>query len=325
MRSLISIIVLLSAVCLGATPAGFNFPAEDIKALGLKFEPVQVKIPGLKRSYRFLWLSDLHVMAQDVSEIEEKWQPAMIFRRDKRFNNPTSKLTPAAVWKKLPAVLNKSGADAVFFGGDICDTGSAANLSLLAEGFKKVTVPFIFLREDHDFSPWHLVKQDISEQKKISQLIDGHPDIAVIEFRDLMIIGIDRSVFNITPQVLERFKVLCAKGKPVILLMHVPIHTGDTPDNIKRDAWGGGKKMLKTTREFINFVLSKTSPVKAVFSGHTHISWQTRPGAVPFRHIFKPAFEGYIGTISVVPEETESGTASESAHTGKPVKVRNKF
>ena len=86
MRSLISIIVLLSAVFLGATPAGFNFPAEDIKALGLKFEPVQVKIPGLKRSYRFLWLSDLHVMAQDVSEIEEKWQPAMIYRRDRRFN-----------------------------------------------------------------------------------------------------------------------------------------------------------------------------------------------------------------------------------------------
>jgi 3',5'-cyclic AMP phosphodiesterase CpdA len=304
MKGLISIFILLSAVFAAAAPAGFNFRAEDIKALGLKFEPVQVKIPGLKRSYRFLWLSDLHVMAQDVSEIEAKWQPAMIFRRDKRFNNPTSKLTPAAVWKKLPAVLNKSGADALFFGGDICDTGSAANLSLLSEGFKKMTVPFIFLREDHDFYPWHLVKKDISEQKKISQLIDGHPNIAVIEFRDLMIIGIDRSVFNITPQVLERFKLLCAKGKPVILLMHVPIHAGDTPDFIKRDAWGGGKKMQKTTRKFVEFVMAEKSPVKAVFSGHVHKkSWHSKPGVIPHRRIFKPAFEGYIGTISIVPEE----------------------
>ena len=304
MRSLISIIVLLSAVFLGATPAGFNFPAEDIKALGLKFEPVQVKIPGLKRSYRFLWLSDLHVMAQDVSEIEEKWQPAMIYRRDRRFNNPASKLTPAAVWKKLPAVLNSSGADALFFGGDICDTGSVANLTLLAEGFKKMTIPFIFLRENHDFSPWHLVKKDISEQKKISQLIDGHPEIAVIEFRDLMVIGIDRSFYNITPQVLERFKVLCARGKPVILLMHVPFCTSDTPELARCSAWGGGKKMQKTTRKFVEFVMAEKSPVKAVFSGHVHKkSWHSKPGVIPHRRIFKPAFEGYIGTISIVPEE----------------------
>ena len=93
------LLFLLSAAgfILCAAPDGFVFSNDDIKTLGLRFEPVQVKIPGLKRSYRFMCLSDMHVMAQDVSEIEAKWQPAMIFRRDKRFNNPTSKLTPAAV------------------------------------------------------------------------------------------------------------------------------------------------------------------------------------------------------------------------------------
>ena len=174
------IFLLLHTVFAAAASGGFTFPEQEIKSLGLRFEPVQIKIPGLKKSYRFLWLSDLHVMAQDVSEIEEKWQPAMIFRRDQRFNNPVSKLPPAAIWQKLPAILNKSGADALFFGGDLCDTGSVANLTLLAEGFKKITIPFIFLRENHDFSPWHLVKKDFSEQKKISRSIDGHPDLADI-------------------------------------------------------------------------------------------------------------------------------------------------
>ena len=300
-----SLLFLLSAAgfILCAAPEGFVFSNDDIKTLGLRFEQAKVQIPGLKKTYRFLWLSDLHVMAQDVSEIEKKWQPAMIFRRDKRFNNPVSKLTPAQVWKKLPAVLNNSKADALFFGGDICDTGSVANLKVLAEGFSKFKVPFIYLREDHDFSPWHLVKKDKSEQIKISRSIDGHPDIASIEYDDLMVIGIDNSVYNITPAALKKFKALLAKGKPVILLIHVPLSTANTPALVaQKHVWGGKKKMQKTTREMLNLVTAKNSPVKAVFCGHLHGSgsFDYLTPALPQR-VFKAAFEGYIGTITVTP------------------------
>ena len=69
------LLFLLSAAgfILCAAPEGFCFSDNDIKTLGLRFDQANVKIPGLKKTYRFLWLSDLHVMAQDVSEIEKKW------------------------------------------------------------------------------------------------------------------------------------------------------------------------------------------------------------------------------------------------------------
>ena len=298
------LLFLLSAAgfILCAAPEGFCFSDNDIKTLGLRFDQANVKIPGLKKTYRFLWLSDLHVMAQDVSEIEKKWQPAMIFRRDKRFNNPVSKLPPAKVWKKLPAILNNSKADALFFGGDICDTGSVANLKLLAEGFKELKLPFIYLREDHDFSPWHLVKKDKSEQAKISRSIDGHPDVASIEYDDLMVIGIDNSVYNITPKALKKFKALLAGGKPVILLIHVPLCPPEASALAKSSVWGGRKKMLKTTREMWNLVIAPNSPVKAVFCGHLHGKGrQDDLTPVLPQRVFKAAFEGYIGTITVTP------------------------
>lgn len=302
MKKFFLFLLLLCAAFTGNAAEGFTFSEQDIKSLGLRFEPVSIRIPGLKKSYRFLWMSDLHVMAEDVSEIEKKWQPAMIFRRDRRFNNPLSKLSPAQVWKKLPAVLNDSGADALFFGGDICDTGSAANLKLLAEGFKQLKRPFIFLREDHDFSPWHLVKKDKSEQKKISNAIDGHPTVPVIEYDDLMIIGIDQSVFNITPEAVKKFKTLLAKGKPVLLLIHVPLCSNNTPELSSRHVWGGKKKMSKTVREFFDLVLAPESQVKAVFSGHLHGSgWQGRLTPELPQYVFKAAFEGFIGTITVTP------------------------
>ena len=294
--------LLLGAAFTGAASEKFTFSEQDIKSLGLRFEPVQLRIPGVKKTYRFLWMADLHVMAQDVSEIEKKWQPAMIFRRDRRFNNPVSKLAPAKVWKKLPAVLNNSGADALFFGGDICDTGSIANIKLLAEGFKELKKPFIYLREDHDFSPWHLVKKDKSEQVEISRSIDGHPAIPVLEYDDLMIIGIDQAVFGIKSETLDKFKTLLKKGKPVILLIHVPLCSANTPELAQRHAWGGKMKMTKTVREFRDLVIAPGSPVKAVFSGHLHGNgWQVKlaPG-LPL-YISKPAFEGFIGTITVTP------------------------
>ena len=154
-------------------PAWLQIKPEVKQELGLKYEPVEVRIPGLKKEYKFIWLSDLHVMAEDVSEIEDNWKAAMIHRRDKRFNNPQSDLPPAAIWKKLPAALNGSNADAVFFGGDICDTGSVANLTLLKSGFSQLTKPFIYLKEDHDISPWHLISRDSAKQHEIAREIDG--------------------------------------------------------------------------------------------------------------------------------------------------------
>ena len=293
-------------------PPWLRIDPEVKQALGLKYEPVEIRIPGLKKEYRFIWISDLHVMADDVSEIEDKWKGAMIHRRDKRFNNPQSNLPPAAVWKKLPAILNGSNADAVFFGGDICDTGSVANLTYLKSGFKQLTKPFIYLKEDHDISPWHLISRDSSKQHAIAREIDGYPSVHCLEFDELTVLGISYSTVHFKAAAVKRFKELYRKAqeqkKTVIVVQHVPICPPNDPVLSKSHCWGSRlKPAFPTTAEFMKLVKAKNGPVRAIFCGHIHRlhGWDGMVTPTLHQHVFDTAFRGNIGIITVKPAQRQ--------------------
>ena len=286
---------------------GVNFSPEDSAKFGLHQDKVTVEIPGLKRTYSFVWISDLHVNSEDILEVAPGSRKRMRERRDEVFNHPVTGLKPAALWAELPEMLNRSGADAVFFGGDICDTGSAANLQLLKDGFKKIKIPFIFLREDHDFTPWRLASKDMSRQQKISREIDGHPSLPFIEYDDLLIVGLDNSVRSIKPEVFAEFEKLYAKGKPVILLMHVPVFPGrETPGmTLKHSTWLGNKKPYGKMKDFLKLITMPNGPVKVVFCGHNHEVWDGMLAPGVRQHRFGAASAGNIGVILVKPEKQE--------------------
>ncbi len=278
---------------------------------GLVFEPVQIQVQNLKRSYTFVWISDLHVIADDISEVAPKSQPGQRRKRDKRFNNIRSGMKPSAVWKKLPGLLNGFECDAVFFGGDICDVGSIANLTVLKDGFKQLKKPFIYLREDHDMTPWCLANKDTAEQQRISKEIDGHPAVPFIEYDDLIVVGIDNNITNVTAEALAEFKKHCAKNKPVIVLLHVPINAKDNislnllrkEDRRYNHMWRAFMRPDQNTRDLISLITDKNSPVKAVFAGHLHFSWDGMLSPGVRQHIFAPAYEGNIGLITITPSE----------------------
>lgn len=289
-------------------PSWLQIKPEVKQQLGLVYEVVNVEIPGLKKDYKFIWISDLHVMAPDVSEIQDEWKAAMIHRRDKRFNNPQSNLPPVAIWKQLPEILNHSNADALFFGGDICDTGSAANLTLLKSGFSQLTKPFIYLKEDHDISPWHLISRDSAKQHAIAREIDGYPAVHCLEFDELVVLGISYSVRHFPQNVIKRFKELYQKAqkekKSIILVLHVPISPKDHPRLSKGHSWGGKMKPTQpTTAEFMKLVTAENGPVKAVFSGHVHYSAEGMITPTLYLHVFDPAFQGTLGIITIKPAE----------------------
>ena len=50
-------------------PETLRISAKDIRDYGLSFEHVKLEIPGLKRTYTFIWISDLHIISEDLSEI----------------------------------------------------------------------------------------------------------------------------------------------------------------------------------------------------------------------------------------------------------------
>jgi hypothetical protein len=229
------------------------------------------------------------------------------YRRDKRFANAKSGKNPVTLWRALPKMLNNSGADMIFLGGDICDYGSIENMKILKEGIKKFTIPTIFLREDHEFTTRHMISSDTKIQKQLSKDIDGHPAIQIKEFKDLIVVGIDYSVSQLKPKVLAKFKEIYAKNKPIILLMHVPIYPAKNADmkwiTPRHNIWGARRRPQKEMAKLLKLIKTPNGPVKAVFCGHNHKSYEGPLAQGVKMNIFAPAFEGNIGVITLTPKK----------------------
>lgn len=271
----------------------------DIKELGMKFEVIEVKVPNLKKEYDFIFISDLHVMADDASELAANRKSAMIYRRDKHFNNPHTNMRPLHVWQKLPALLNKSNADAVFFAADMCDTGSIANISALRDGMKQVKIPFVYTREDHDASAWNLISKDVSKQNAVNAEIDGYPPFKIIEYDDLIIFAHSRSLWHTKEPVLGAFGKVCAGNKPVIVVQHCPIVKPGLKEWQKRHVWNGKIKPGHGTLKYMDLLHKPDGNARLIVSGHSHCSADFMLTPTLRSHIFDAAFKGFYGIIKI--------------------------
>ncbi len=287
-----------------------NIDEATATKLGIVFETVDIEIEGLKKDYNFLWIADFHLIADDISEVEEK-SVSVIQKRLHTFSSPYNGKSSLENWKLFPECLNKSGADAVLFGGDICDFGSLANIRDLKEGMHKLTVPYMYARADHDVAPWWLASKKTEEVNELEKSIDGYDPVLVLEFDDLMVVGFNVSTSNMTAAGLARFKEVYAKRKPIILVTHVPINSlvDSTLGDIcmKRDSkqrnltWGDdcSYKPNTYTREFIDLVCAENSPVKTVLAGHLHFPWHGMLTKTISQHLFVPSYKGNIGVVRV--------------------------
>lgn len=305
--AVLSIALVGCRTCTEQKTGKFALPQDALDNLGLTLEEVDLRVPGLKKDYDFIWLSDLHVISDDMTEVDDV---QTIKNRIELFRNPRSGLASLETWKRLPDVLNQSGADAVWFGADICDFGSLSNIRTLKDGFAKISVPFIYIRADHDVCNAWLKEYHDAEVAKLHHEIDGDAALKIMEYDDIIVAGFERSTSNMTPEALEAFKTVYALGKPIILLSHVPLDSpiDSTLGEASRSHWGNqnlcwGKDCTyvpnQTTGEFLDMVFRPDSLVKAVFSGHLHFSWQGKLTENLTQQVFSPAVTGTLGIIHV--------------------------
>lgn len=275
------------------------------------FEQVEIKIEGLKHSYRFVWVSDLHIITEN-DEIKEESLEAVRERKNGLFLTADGK-TSARLWEELPEVINRCEADAVFFGGDMVDFASASNLEKLKEGYDKIRAPILYVRADHDYGRWHtsLSKEDVLElQAKTAE----QKNINYLEYEDLCILGINKSTSNISDQMLKKIKKIFALGKPIILVMHVPVDslTDSSLAEASRAArenreliWGlKGTSYYEpdeNTKEFLSMAYDENGPVREILCGHLHLTWDGKITDTVGGHVFSPAFSNSIGIINVHP------------------------
>ena len=248
----------------------------------------QVVIPGISREYRLLFLTDSHMVLPETEGPQE-----IIDYSDQRLSQFTGE-TGIVSSDQFLSWISSSGEwelDALLLGGDIIESPSPANVSYLKDSLEQLEIPYIYTLGNHDWTyPWEYMTEKGREEYLALLLpymvsaeneFSGNTAFHTLELDDFIIAAINNSDNQIPPEALEEYKKIAEKGKPILLLLHVPFYTQPLLDKTS-SVWQnsvvlgggvhGGIYPNDISAEFIGLITSKDSPVAAVLAGHVHLS-----------------------------------------------------
>ncbi len=313
---------LAGAVTLAAASLipGFNHIftwAEDIdtrnirclREAGFTVDRQTVTVPGLRKSYRFAFLSDLHILIPN-EEVSDEAMETVKERYEKGFIDPDG--TPSCLlWDKLTDAINELEIDALLLGADMIDYFSQANFDCLRKGCQKLRAPFMYIRADHDYSDSYSRRYSQEAVDEAEQALDGDREIACLDYGEFLLAGISKSTGPISAEGLKELERLFGLGLPVVLITHVPFDSliDDSLNKASREVWqdrallwGYQNTLYSPTEEakhMLDMLYAPDSPVAAVFGGHLHFRADVRLTETIPQHVFDAAFRGNVGYIIV--------------------------
>lgn len=308
-----------------------TFHSWPLEQAGMTREDIVVDLDSVEEPYHFVVLADLHIgcQSEDVTEKET------VDQRIQSFSSWREK-TPEENWKVMVDALNETGADGVLLAGDMVDFASPATLASLKNGTDALRIPFMYIRADHDVENYFCDTAVREETDAIHASIvpnaslftfpeedgeqgrymkgqmeeNGNAGVFSWEYDEFIIAGMNFTTSQISSEALEEFQKICDKGKPVILMTHVPFNSlvDDSLNRQSRKIWGDrnltwGRDSYyfpdDNTGQFLQLVYGENSPVKEVIAGHLHFKWNGFLTENVYQHVLSPAFEGYYSALTV--------------------------
>ena len=189
--------------------------------------------------------------------------------------------------------------DCTVITGDVVDFTSHAN----CEATKKILAgkDYIFCAGNHEFCP-KVGKPDSFDRKKeitdeIQSVFRGNMIFESRIVGGVNVIAVDNGYYTWTEEQLEKIKFEVSRGLPCILFCHVPL----TFNHMRHEP---SHKDLGVTEEYKNFILSVNEyiinepMIKAVFSGHSHITDVVDIGEKK-DYTTGALFKGIVGEINI--------------------------
>lgn len=275
-----------------------------------------ITIPGISREYNLLFLTDTHIVLPDESTGEIRDYSA---ERLSHFTNDGGCLS-SGLFSSWMEYANQTKPDALLLGGDIIDSPSPANLEFLDASLKKLTVPYLYTIGNHDWTyPWEYMTET-GTAKYLSLLapyMENNTAIHTLETEDFILVAVDNSNNQIHPDALEEYRQILSDGKPVIVLLHVPLYTGElfaktsgiwTNGAVLGGGVHGGIYPNDISAEFISLTTAEDSPVAAIIAGHVHLPDEsTVDGEKDIPQIVGDAgYKGKGTLIRILPAETSA-------------------
>lgn len=275
---------------------------------------ITIKIEGLDREYDYFLLNDTHLFIED-SEIRSDYSD-LVSSRILEFSLDGS--TSADNFKKWVGNLDEENLDGVILNSDIEDQLSKANLEYITGVTDKLTIPYMYLFSDHDLATdWTSPSSDDYTFINDSMIERGFDKgYSVFEEASFLVIGINRSWENISAETLDGLKAEFSKGKPVILVTHVPYDSlvSDDLKNLSKEQkgdrvllWGFDEEDYyvpdANMTEFLNMVTADDSPVVAVLAAHLHAGFETSlTDSIP-EYITGTGYNGVRTLVKIVPDD----------------------
>ena len=272
-----------------------------------------VEIPGLTDEFKFVHITDSHVSA--FSDADKKsWTAARVQYNTARRNSfMADGLFAEERFPLLFDYADEIGADGLFLTGDLIDFPSEKNLALLYDNIGRVKAKSIFCLGNHDwnYSDDYMTGNAVTTNRPLfNDLTNGDPYFSYAEYDGFIVAAIDNSSDVVTQETVDKFLTLYEKNKPIILLLHVPLHADTLAPDVKK-IWGGRNITMGpgamgsdwgSVQQLYNAVcVDEDTPVVAVFAGHVHFNHEdTFPNGVK-QYITSTGYTGDLRVVTVKP------------------------
>lgn len=185
-------------------------------------------------------------------------------------------------------------------GGDIIDAPSKSNLAFLTEQLATLEMPYLFALGNHDWTyPWeYMTDKGKEEYLPLLTEVTENTSFTRLEFPDFVIAAVNDSTDQVDEEALAGVEEVLQEGKPVILMLHVPLATENLAEQAEA-VWGspivlgeGGIEPNETSQKLLDMVYAKDSSVVAVLAGHVHFRSQEKLNDRIVQIVPDAAFEG---------------------------------
>lgn len=224
---------------------------------------------------------------------------------------------PQASFEQALALAKTERVDLLALVGDIFSFPSEAAIEWAYDRVQASGVPFLYIAGNHD---WHYEGMEGSEKElrarwtaeRLKPFYQGaNPLMAVREVGGVRFVAIDDSTYEILPEQLAFFRGQAADGKPLVLLMHIPLYAPGRPVSgfgCGHPAWGAASDKNWRIERRPQWPKSGPSPATLAFrrevfaapnllgviAGHTHTQSLDGIGGMPQFVVEANACGGYL-------------------------------
>jgi 3',5'-cyclic AMP phosphodiesterase CpdA len=250
----------------------------------LQIRKNEIVIPGLKKEYKFLQITDIHVAHSDegsdefdlhmVEKSHKKW-----FDLKKEMATKAGEVSPAWCDEKsaeemmelLGEHAETIGADALLISGDAVDFDSAANIRFMQDYIARRKVPVIYIPGNHE----HMDEKEAHRNcYDLLTPIMLDPAFRVFDYGEFEIVAFDDAQKDATDEQIAALEAECAKGKPIVLLVHIPINLGYFKTTVRSQIGHyflfGVEYDTENARKLVDVIARPDNNIVAILAGHIH-------------------------------------------------------